>query len=224
MNERHGMSGTRIYSIWKDMKHRCDCPNLKNYKFYGGRGIKYSPEWKKFMNFYFWAIDNGYDDTLTLDRIDFDGDYEPNNCRWVNKSVQNANRHNTGSTEYIGVHLISNKSSYKTAIKNNGNIIFSYSSKSKNDCAKKRNDYIMLNNLPIPLNEIHEEYEDVRTNKRNTAYIATNIQTGETIQCRLLKQLADTVGLTRQFISDCLRGQRNSSKYIFERINVNDNN
>lgn len=85
----HGKSDTRLYEIWTDMKQRCLNPNQKNYKYYGGRGITICKEWlDDFINFYDWAMENGYQDKLTIDRIDVNGKYEPNNCRWVTMETQ----------------------------------------------------------------------------------------------------------------------------------------
>ena len=85
----HGKSNTRLYEIWTDMKQRCLNPNQKTYKYYGGRGITICEEWlDDFMNFYDWAMENGYQDKLTIDRIDVNGKYEPNNCRWVTMETQ----------------------------------------------------------------------------------------------------------------------------------------
>lgn len=82
----------RIYNTWCNMKQRCGNPNNPAYYRYGGRGIKVCTEWEKdFMAFRDWAMRNGYSDTLTIDRIDGDGDYEPGNCQWVTLS-ENARR------------------------------------------------------------------------------------------------------------------------------------
>lgn len=92
----HGLSKNRMYQIWADMKGRCN--NSKNYSFknYGGRGIKICSEWTtNFVNFYKWAIDNGYQEDLSIDRIDVNGDYEPDNCRWVTMKEQANNKRNT---------------------------------------------------------------------------------------------------------------------------------
>lgn len=92
----HGMSNTRIYHIWDNMKQRCYNNKNNIYKYYGKIGIKICDEWKNdFMSFYKWSKLNGYSDCLTLDRIDVNGDYEPNNCRWTNMKVQANNKHST---------------------------------------------------------------------------------------------------------------------------------
>lgn len=90
----HGMCGTRIYRIWKAMKNRCYNENTRDYKkWYGVNGIKVCDEWKNdFSSFYSWAINNGYNDNLTIDRIDPNGNYEPNNCRWADLKTQAQNK------------------------------------------------------------------------------------------------------------------------------------
>lgn len=89
----HGMSGTKLYNTWKNIKKRCYYKKSKDYKYYGGRGIKVCEDWKEnFISFYNWSIENGYSKNLTIDRIDNDGDYEPSNCRWVTMTEQNNNK------------------------------------------------------------------------------------------------------------------------------------
>ena len=88
----HNKSEERIYRIWKTMKNRCNNPNYKWYVNYGGRGIKVCDEWQKFESFYEWSMVSGYTETLTLDRINFNGNYEPSNCRWVDMVTQNNNK------------------------------------------------------------------------------------------------------------------------------------
>lgn len=88
----HGLSKTRLHTIWHSMKGRCLYKSTNQYKNYGGRGIKVCNDWEKdFVSFYNWAIDNGYKDGLTLDRIDVNGNYEPSNCRWVTRNEQYKN-------------------------------------------------------------------------------------------------------------------------------------
>lgn len=94
MREYHGMKGTRLYGIWQNMKNRCRNCHVACYKDYGGRGITFCKEWNSFLGFYDWAVANGYNDDLTLDRIDVNGNYCPSNCRFVTRSVQARNKRN----------------------------------------------------------------------------------------------------------------------------------
>lgn len=85
----HGKTNTRIYTIWKNMKERCNNKNHDDYGLYGGRGISVCKEWENdFTAFEKWANDNGYREDLTIDRKDVNGNYEPNNCRWVTQKEQ----------------------------------------------------------------------------------------------------------------------------------------
>ena len=93
-NYKHGMHKSRIYNIYICMKERCFNPKATSYKDYGGRGITIFPEWlgeNGFINFYKWSLANGYSDKLSIDRIDSNGNYEPNNCRLETSKTQNNN-------------------------------------------------------------------------------------------------------------------------------------
>lgn len=102
-NKKHGLKNTRLYRIWQNMKARCQIKNTENYHYYGKRGIKVCDEWKNnLLLFYEWAMNNGYQDNLTIDRIDINGNYEPANCRWVDMKTQNKNRRNNRNITYQG--------------------------------------------------------------------------------------------------------------------------
>jgi len=97
INLKHGLHGTRLYYVYRNILDRCYRSNNKHYKNYGGRGIKVTDEWlgdEGFLNFHNWALKNGYEDGLTIDREDVNGDYEPSNCRWVDMKTQSENRRN----------------------------------------------------------------------------------------------------------------------------------
>lgn len=106
----HGGTHTRLYGVWKSMRGRCYYESSDNYYLYGGRGIKICDEWEDFENFRDWAMTNGYDPyaeygECTIDRIDPNGDYCPENCRFVSMKVQANNKNNNLSISYNGEDL-----------------------------------------------------------------------------------------------------------------------
>ncbi len=90
-SKTHGMSDSRLYVIWNHMIRRCEKPNNASYADYGGRGISVCKEWHDSSAFIEWALENGYRDNLTIERIDVNGNYEPSNCKWITKSEQGKN-------------------------------------------------------------------------------------------------------------------------------------
>lgn len=102
-NKTHGMSNTRIYRIWKGLRNRCENENIPQYSDWGGRGITVCDEWRNFKPFYEWAMSHGYSDDLSIDRIDNNGNYCPENCRWVTEKEQALNRRSNIYLTHDGV-------------------------------------------------------------------------------------------------------------------------
>jgi hypothetical protein len=100
----HGDAGTRLYSIYKHMKRRCYEKTNISYKNYGKRGIRVCKEWKdNYETFRDWALKNGYSDDLSIDRIDGNKNYSPDNCKWSTRKEQSSNRRGCHSVEVDGI-------------------------------------------------------------------------------------------------------------------------
>ena len=100
-NMKHNESHTRLYKIWVDMRARCYNCNDSEYKNYGGRGISVCDEWKdNYLSFSQWAKESGYNDKLTIDRIDVNGNYCSQNCKWSNSIEQANNKRNSSFITY----------------------------------------------------------------------------------------------------------------------------
>ena len=104
----HGLyaENKELHNLWSTMKSRCENPNREKYKSYGGRGITVCEAWHDFKQFYEWAISTGYKKGLQLDRINNDGNYEPENCRWVTPKVNSRNRRNTKFLKIFFFHFL----------------------------------------------------------------------------------------------------------------------
>ena len=103
-NFRHGWHRTRLYRIWVGLRHRCRSTSRDNMR-YGGRGIDVCEEWNDFLKFKEWSLEHGYDREKTIDRIDNDKGYYPNNCRWTTSFIQSRNRCDTIFVEHDGMRI-----------------------------------------------------------------------------------------------------------------------
>lgn len=110
----HGKSRTRLYKIFKMMVDRCYNHSSSAYQHYGGREIKICQEWMDdFMNFYNWAMANGYKENLTIERVNVNGNYCPENCKWITQNEQMRNRTNTHFVKYRGEIMTLSEASRK---------------------------------------------------------------------------------------------------------------
>lgn len=100
---KHNQSHTKLYHIWSGIKNRCTNPNFKGYKYYGAKGISVCEEWmNSFESFRDWALDNGYEENLTIERLDNNLDYCPSNCKWATRKEQSRNRSSNIKITYNG--------------------------------------------------------------------------------------------------------------------------
>lgn len=116
-------NNSKLHVVWNNMLNRCRNPNNKRFKHYGGRGIAVCEEWLDYKKFRSWSLCNGWSDDLTIDRIDVDLGYSPDNCRFVDKSVQNANRGllRTNSSGFTGIWWA--KGAYNARLIYKGNVL-----------------------------------------------------------------------------------------------------
>ena len=160
---KHGLSNIRLNRIWRSIKDRTLNSKHRAYHNYGGRGIKVCDEWKNdFMSFYNWAMSNGYSDELSIDRIDNNKNYCPDNCRWATRTIQSRNtripKNNTSG--YKGVSFVKNRNKYKSYITVAKNGVFLGEFPTAVEAGIAYNNYIIENNLEgFILNEIPERLE-----------------------------------------------------------------
>lgn len=126
MSTTHGESNTRLHEVWEGIRKRCFSKKTKQYKDYGGRGITVCKEWNNYEVFRDWALANGYDEKLTIDRINNDGNYEPSNCRWVTQKIQCINKRLLvpNITGYPGVFIREGVKGWNSQIGINGKRIW----------------------------------------------------------------------------------------------------
>ena len=162
-HKTHGLKGTKLYDIWKASKGRTLNPKHKQYSDYGGRGITICDDWKNDAEaFYNWAMSNGYEENkgLSIDRIDNDGNYCPENCRWTTSTIQTRNQRiqKNNTSGYKGVCYLKDSNKYQAQISVNKNRIYLGSFPTAVEGAVAYNNYIIENNLEgFILNEIPEE-------------------------------------------------------------------
>ena len=156
------VSNTRLYSVWKHMVDRCHRSADYNYRGYGGRGISVCSEWKNSVRvFILWAETHGYHETLQLDRRNNNGNYTPENCRFVSASVNqsNKNKSTANTSGYIGVCFHQGSGMYHATITVNKKRIYIAATYSALTAAIKRDRYVRVNKLPHTLNFISEKQE-----------------------------------------------------------------
>ena len=163
----HNESRTRLYNIWIGMKSRCCNPDNPRYHSYGGRGIGICDEWRdSFEKFRDWAYLNGYSEHYTIDRIDNNGDYEPQNCRWANDTAQVRNRNPYGEIPYDGI--VRDSTGYRAQITINGKKIYiAHSVGDIEYLVNKRNEYIIEHNLDFKIQKYIKE-NPMKGEKSNT--------------------------------------------------------
>ena len=148
----HGMGQNKFYKTWHTMIRRCTNPNFIKYKDYGGRGITVCEDWMDVINFVTWC-EQTYIEGMTLDRIDNDKGYSPDNCRWTTREIQNTNQRvkSTNTSGFAGVSFGPLKNRWVANIGVNGKRIRIGSFKDKMDAVQARDNYIIENGLPHKL-------------------------------------------------------------------------
>ena len=144
------ISNEPLYSVWANIKHRCNSTKNIGYKNYGGRGIQMCDLWlNDFYEFKKWSMSNGYVNGLQIDRINNNGNYEPNNCRYVERHVNCANRRSlTNTSGFVGVKKNNGVNSYRVSINYKKKRKYLGCFKNKITAAIFRDKYIIENNLP----------------------------------------------------------------------------
>lgn len=157
--EAHGLKKHRFYGTWQQMVRRCTNVNQWNFKYYGARGVKICDAWLNIKNFVEWA-DSTYIEGCTLDRIDVDGNYEPSNCRWSDRSTQRVNQRTSpkSNSGFIGVYKV--KDSYQATVQLNKKPTHLGTFKTIEEAVGARDNYIIENNLPHKLSKDYIKKEE----------------------------------------------------------------
>lgn len=152
---KHGDYQSKLYAVHRSMLSRCNNPTNEHYSLYGGRGISVSKDWESYETFKEWAINHGYNNNLSIERKDTNGNYCPENCTWESKTHQARNRRKQGnkSSTYLGVSWDSARNKWFVSIRVNQKSISLGRFSDELSAAKARDKYICENNLKgFPLN------------------------------------------------------------------------
>ncbi len=159
--KEHKLTKHKFYGTWSKMNHRCTNPKANNYKNYGARGIKVCEDWLDIKNFIEWAEET-YIEGYTLDRIDNDGNYEPSNCRWADKTTQALNQRirNTNKSGFVGVSWREDKHKWVARITiDNIRTNLGYFN-TLEEAVEVRDNYIISNNLPHKLSSEYKKEQE----------------------------------------------------------------
>jgi hypothetical protein len=155
----HGFRSHRFYGIWNSMIQRCTNRNTNSYKDYGGRGISVCEEWQDVKNFIDWAeATHPNVEDVSLDRIEVEGNYNPDNCRWADATTQAINRRmmKNNTSGFVGVEFIVLEDKYTAMVGVYGKRIHLGTFKTIEEAVQARDNYIIQNNLP---HKLSSEYE-----------------------------------------------------------------
>lgn len=161
---KHGLRKHRFYSTWVKMVHRCSNSNYTRYKDYGGRGITVCEEWLDVRNFVVWAeATHPNIEGLSLDRIDNDKGYSPENCRWADASTQNINQRikKSNTSGFVGVDFRPNENKYVARITVLGVRVYIGYYETIEEAVLARDNYITQNNLPHKLSTDYKREESL---------------------------------------------------------------
>ena len=159
--EKHGLRNHKFYNTWYNMVGRCNNPKTDCYTYYGGRGITVCDSWQDIKNFVEWA-ESTYVEGMTLDRIDNDKGYSPDNCRWADKTTQliNQGKRRDNKSGYVGVSWRKDRNKWTVRIRGEGKYICVGHYIELEEAAEARDNYIISNNLPHKLSKDYIKKEE----------------------------------------------------------------
>ena len=154
---KHNDSESLLHRRWRMLHQRCSNPNNKKFKDYGARGVKVCAEWSDYLTFKEWAVENGYDSRLSIDRIDNDGGYSPDNCRFTTATIQQRNSRlirSNNKSGYRGVAIHKQTNKWRAYIGINGRQVPLGLFPTSLEAAKARDMYVVDNELEHTLNGV----------------------------------------------------------------------